>query len=194
VKTITEEEPMVPMRAVHWAVRLAVVAGTMLFGVLLLGTQHGHAAPPAPVTPTELAQPTLTTSPKPPTPTPAIDVPATDIVIEPPCWQLDTCPPPVDPCADKPEECQPPTKEPTQPPTTDPKPTADPKPNPTTKPAGQPRPAPSVIPTPTRIDTGGGTAAEEPTWMFWVLPGLALLTLAAGFTGWWLAQSEQVRP
>jgi hypothetical protein len=187
VKTITEEEPMVPMRDVPWAVRLAVLAGTMLFGILLLGAQTGHAAPPAPVTPTDLAPPTLTIPPKPPTPTPAIDVPATGIVVEPPCWQLDTC--------------QPPTEKPDEPPTSDPKPTVDPKPSPeptrTTKPTGQPRPAPSVIPTPTQIDIGGAAASAgsaEPTWLFWVLPGLALLTLAAGLAGWRLARSEQVRP
>ena len=125
-------------------------------------------------------------------------MPATDIVIEPPCWQLDTCPPPVDPCADQPEQCQPPTEEPDEPPTSDPKPTVGPEPSPeptwTTKPAGQARPVPPVIPTSTQIDTSGGTAAEEPIWLFWVLPGLALLILAAGFTGWWLARSEQVRP
>lgn len=181
---------MTPIRDVQWAVRLAT-AGTMLCGALLLAAHPALAAPTAPVSPTELAPPpppvtTLTLPPSPTKPKPAIDVPATDLVAEPPCWQLETCPPPVDPCADHPEQCPPPSQEPSDPPTTKPEPT-------TTTPVGQPRPAPSGIPTPTRIDTGAGPVSEPPTWLFWVLPGLALLTLLSGLTGWWLARSEQVK-
>jgi hypothetical protein len=90
--------------------------------------------------------------------------------------------PPPDPCLIK--KCEPPTSEPT-------KPTRPTRP---TKPSNPPTTTePTSIPTPNRIDTGGGPAQDSPGWLLWMVPGLALLTLAGGLGGWWLTRTEQDR-
>ncbi|HEV2782354.1 MAG TPA: hypothetical protein VGX25_23425 [Actinophytocola sp.] len=161
-------------------IRLATIAGLILIGTLLLGAQPGIAAPPDPVNPTEIAPPPATTTTTTTTnPRPDVDLPATDIVIAPPT---------TDPSAPTtPTE----TTEPTQP---TPSRTARPaRPKPPTTPTTTTTPA--GIPTPNRIDTGTGGSAVPgaPTWLFWVVPLLAVLTLAAGVSGYWMARSEQDR-
>lgn len=174
--------------------RLLAIAGMTLFGALLLGTPHAAAAP-APGGPTDVVAPTV--PPEPPTttkPTPQFDPPATDIVAERPCWQLDNCPPPecpedvlcpvpVDPCLLDPKSCDEPSEpsEPTEPATV---------PTPAGQPVDQPRPTPEAVPTPTRIDTGAGPA-EPVNWWLIAVPALALLAMAAAGTFLWIARSER---
>jgi hypothetical protein len=159
-----------------FAARLAGVAGMVVFGVLLLGSQPGSATP-APVGPTDIQPPIVTPLPPlPPKPKP--------------CEVIRCVPPTLDPCVVKPEDCQPPTT--TKPPTLTPRPPKSTTPtHPTTTPTDPPT---GSIPTPNRIDTGGGpgdSGSQVPTWLFWVVPGLGVLTLAAGASGCWMARSEQ---
>lgn len=182
---------MVRVRDVNWVVRLAIAVGTILFAALLLGALPAYAAPPAPIAPTDTVPTDIGTPITPPHPQPC------EVNIK--CW------PPANPCVLSPEVCtpptlteppktEPPTSEPTNPPTTKPTKTKPPESRPTDEPVGQPNNAPSIIPTPTRVDTGGGPVSEPPTWLFWVVPGMALLTFGSGVAGWWLARSEQGRP
>jgi outer membrane biosynthesis protein TonB len=174
--------------------RSLALGAMILFGALLFGAPHAGADPVGPVGPTDLAIPTA--DPEPPLPpgepTPQIDLPATDIVAEEPCWQTDSCPPPVDPCEEDPASCEPtepeepPTDEPTDEPTTEvPTPTSE-------RPVEQPRPAPDSVPTPNRIDTGAGPA-DPVNWLLIAVPALALLAMAGGGAYLLVARSERRR-
>lgn len=151
-------------------------------------------APPPPGRsdrPTDIAIPTV--DPEPPEPTPQVDLPATDIVAEEPCWQTDTCPPPVDPCEEDPQSCEP-TDEPTEPEEPTDEPTDEPttEPTPSDRPVDQPRAAPESVPTPSRIDTGAGPA-DPVNWLLIAVPALALLAMAGGGVYLWVARSERRR-
>jgi hypothetical protein len=163
-------------RDFSFAARLSSVAGMVVFGVLLLGSQPGSATP-VPVGPTDIQPPIVTPLPPlPPKPKP--------------CVVIKCVPPTLEPCFVKPEDCQPPSTPPTKPPTLTPRPPKSTTPTTPTTPPTQTTPTGS-IPTPNRIDTGGGPGGDAPTWLFWVVPALGVLTLAAGTSGWWLARSEQ---
>lgn len=165
-------------------------AGVVVFVALLLGAQPAAAEPPLPGGPTEFAQPvtatTTTTTTATTRPKPNVDLDNQDLAVE----TRDTDPTlPTAPAT--------PTGEPTTPtdePTNQAEPAQPARPVPTRQAATPTDPA--SIPTPNRIDTGSGGGSgvpEAPTSLFWVVPGLALLTLGAGLSGWWLARSEQDR-
>jgi hypothetical protein len=181
-------------RDFSFAAKLAGVAGMAVFGVLLLGSQPGSATP-GPVGPTDLQPPIVTPLPPlPPKPKPCEVIKCVPPTLE-PCFALPghpCTPPTLNPCVVKPADCQPPTT--TKPPTLTPRPPKSTTPTPPTTqttPTIPTDPPTGSIPTPNRIDTGGGPSEGAPTWLFWVVPGLGVLTLAAGASGWWMARSEQ---
>lgn len=173
-------------RDFSFTAKVTALGGLVLFAVLLLGAQPGWAEP-KPVGPTGIAQPTEPPSPKPK-----------------PCAAAVNCLPPLDPCLNTDHICQPTvTFTPTKPPSFTP-----PPPKTTTKPPvttttttsvtdpATPSDPPVTIPTPNRIDTGGGSTAapaQSPTLLFWLIPGMALLAISSGVTGFWMARSEQDR-
>jgi hypothetical protein len=55
----------------------------------------------------------------------------------------------------------------------------------------QPQDPPSGVPTPNRIDTGEGPADQDASWLFLVVPALALLGLAAAGTMLVIRRSER---
>jgi hypothetical protein len=168
-------------RDFSFTAKVAALGGLILLAILLLGAQPGSAEP-KPVGPTGIAQPTEPPSPK-------------------PCPAVVKCLPPLQPCLNTDHVCQPPTTlTPTKPPsfTPPPKTTTPPVTTTTTTATNPATPSdpPVTIPTPNRIDTGGGSTAapsQTPTWLFWVIPGMALLAIASGLTGAWMARSEQDR-
>lgn len=184
--------------------RLLAVAGALVVGSLLFGAQPAAAVPPAPDLPTEIALPT--DHPEPPKPPkPQVDTPATDIVAEQPCWELDVCPSEPDPCADDPAQCDPPVDEPPvdeppaeEPPVEEPpagEPGDEPSADPTTEPVDQPRTAPSGVPTPNRIDTGAGPVDLAGTdWWLVAVPLLVLIALVGLGAHLWIRRTERVRP
>ena len=171
------------------------VAGTVLFGALLLGAPDAAAAPP-PVNATNVRAPI--TDPGPPTrrPRPDVATTATDIAVADPCTE--DCPPadppaqeppaqPEEPAADDPDTGRPDTGEShTGQPIDEPAP----PPSPSAKPAGQPRSIPGAIPTPSRVDTGEGPG-DPVNWWLVGLPALALLGLAAGGSYVWIRRGER---
>ncbi|WP_291414249.1 hypothetical protein [Actinophytocola sp.] len=174
--------------------RTFTVAGTILFGALVLGAPQAAAAPPPPIgEATEIALPP--TRPRLP-----IDPPATDVVAD-PC--PDSCEPPADPCDTEPAQCEPPVDEPPaeDPPTEDPpaetppakQPPADEPsatPTPQAKPVGRPEPAPEGVPTPNRIETGAGP--EDPVnWLLVAVPALVLLALAGAGGYYWISRTDR---
>ncbi|MGH3881360.1 MAG: hypothetical protein ACRDSK_30415, partial [Actinophytocola sp.] len=161
----------------HRSHRIVTVAGSVLFGVLLLGAPEAAAAPAPPnigTRPTEIS-----------TSEPCRDCPTTE------CPRGTLCPAPEEPCetdacppAEEPEEPGQPEEpegpaEPEQPADgdqpqepadgdqdgdqdTDPAVEQPTEPGtaaePSARPVGQPRPLPAGVPVPTRIDTGEGPA------------------------------------
>lgn len=164
--------------------RRAVVAGLLLFGALLLGAQPGLAAPapptdataevnqPKPLGPTDIAPPTFV---NPPTTTSTPTQPPTTTTIATTTTTATTTATTA-------------TTKPAKPPRAT-KPTPSTTPTTTTPPAT----APTGSPTPNPIDAGHGGVPGPPTALFWAVPGLAVLTLASGVSGYWLARSEQDR-
>jgi hypothetical protein len=188
--------------------RILTVAGSVLFGVLLLGAPEATAAP---------APPNIGTRP-------------TEIEVREPCRGCPTtecppdtlCPAPEEPCetecppAEEPEEPTDPGQpeepegpaEPEQPEgpvdTDQPQEPADtddgqaveqptetgPAAEPSARPVGQPRPLPAGVPVPTRIDTGEGPA-DPVDWLLVGLPALALLGLAGGGAYLWIRRTER---
>ena len=192
--------------------RILTVAGSVLFGVLLLGAPEAAAAPAPPnigTRPTEIA-----------TAEPCRNCPRTE------CPRGTLCPAPDEPCetdacppVEEPEEPGQPEEpegpaEPEQPegpddtdqpqePTdsnqsggqgagqateqpTDPGTAAEPS----ARPVGQPRPLPAGVPVPTRIDTGEGPG-DPVDWLLVGLPALALLGLAGGGAYLWIRRTER---
>jgi hypothetical protein len=84
--------------------------------------------------------------------------------------------PPVDPCEEDPESCEPPV-DPCE---------EDPKSCETTTTT----PEAQGVPVPNRIETGEGPA-DPVAWWLVVVPGLALLLLAAGSAYLWIARTER---
>jgi hypothetical protein len=184
---------VVSTRDFRCTARVGAAAGLILFTGLLIGAGPAAAAPAAP---TGVAVPVA--PPLPPKPC------AKNVICHPPtlepCFttKIKNCqptatltPPSLQPClTTKPEDCQPstapsvPTSEPSTPP----------QPGRPATPAGPP----AAIPTPNRIDTGGTTGGATETagpdhtsWVLWAVPAGALVILAAGLVGAWLARSEQ---
>ena len=97
-------------RDFSFTAKLGSVAGMVMFGVLLLGSQPGNAAPAPPVGPTDIKPPVVTpVPPVPPKPKPCEVIKCTPPTLE-PCFVLPghTCTPPtLEPC--KPEDCKPPS-------------------------------------------------------------------------------------
>jgi hypothetical protein len=178
-------------RDFSFAAKLGSVAGMVVVGVLMFGSQPGSATPAPPVGPTDIQPPILTpVPPLPPKPKPCEVIKCVPPTLE-PCFQLPghTCTPPtLDPCVIKPDDCKPPTLTPTKPPTLTPRPT---KPTHPTTPTTQTDPPTGGIPTPNRIDTGEGPGPEGHSWQFWLAPGFGVFALGAGVIGlWWLRKSE----
>jgi hypothetical protein len=169
--------------------RLLGLAGLILAGVLLFAAPAVATAAPA-AGPGDIAVPVDPPPPE-PEPNPAVEPGADDVGVEEPCWQTDTCKPPVDPCLEDPESC-----EPVDPCIEDPMSCeqVDPceedpsscEPTTTTTTA-----EPQGVPVPTRIDTGEGPA-DPVAWWLVIVPGLALLALAAGGAYWWIARTERI--
>lgn len=176
-------------RDFSFAAKLASVAGMIVFGVLLLGSQPGYAAPP--VGPTDIQPPIVTLPPKPPTPKPCEVIKCVPPTLE-PCFIKpgNICTPPtLDPCVVKPDTCKPPTNPPTltEPPTLTPPPSTT---HPTTT-TTHTNPQTGSIPTPNRIDTGEGPGPEGRGWLFWIAPAFGVLALGAGLTGLWLMRKSE---
>ncbi len=174
--------------------RIVTVAGTVVFGALLLGAPHAAAAPP-PVNPTgveiAIADPEPHVPPKPGSP--EIGTPPSEVAPDPcgtdcppaDCPEGQLCEPPANPCD---EPCEP-VEEPEQP--------AEPEPpvaTPSAAPTAQPRPVPSTdadtVPTPNRIDTGEGPG-DPVNWWLVGIPALVLLGLAAGGAHLWITRTER---
>lgn len=156
------------------------LAGTVLFGALLLGAPDAAAAPP-PVHPTDVRAPIANPQPPPPT-RPDVAEPPSDIAVADPCTE--DCQPSGDP--------QEPSAEPEQPQAEPGQPVDEPvaPPRPSAKPVDQPRSVPVGIPTPSRIDTGEGPGNPVNWWLVGV-PALALLGLAAGGGYLWIRRGER---
>lgn len=168
------------------------VAGTVLFGALLLGAPDAAAAPP-PVNATDVRAPITDSGP--PTRRTDVATTATDIAVADPCTEDCPADPPAEeppaqseePAADQPEARQSDTGEShTGQPIDEP---AAP-PSPSAKPADQPRSIPGAIPTPSRVDTGEGPG-DPVNWWLVGLPALALLGLAAGSSYVWIRRGER---
>lgn len=167
--------------------RLLVVAGALAVGGLF-GAQPAAAGPLTPALPTDIVLATELPEP----PKPQVDPPATDIVAEEPCWELDVCPSEPDPCQDEPAQCEPPAEEPPvdEPPADEPEngPVADP----TTEPTDQPRPAAAGAPTRNRADTGIGPVDLASTdWWMVVVPLLVLIGLIGLAAHLFIRRSER---
>jgi hypothetical protein len=178
--------------------RLLVVAGALVVGGLF-GAQPAAAAPLAPELPTDIVL--ATDLPEPPKP--QVDTPATDIVAEEPCWELDVCPSEPDPCEDEPAQCDPPAEEPpVEEPLTDEPPVEepaadDPGDEPSADPTIEPvdRPAPAGVRTPNRIDTGAGPVdLASIDWWLVAVPLLVLVGLLGLGAHRYIRRSESVRP
>jgi len=177
-------------RDFSFAAKLSAVAGMAMFGVLMLGSQPSVAAPAPPVGPTDIQPPVLTIPPKPPTPKPCQVIKCVPPTLE-PCFVTPghTCTPPtLEPCVVKPEDCKPPTLDPTPP--TKP-PTLTPRPPKTSHPTTPTDPPSGSIPTPNRIDTGEGPASNSPNWLFWVAPAFGVFALSVGLIGLWLLRKSE---
>jgi hypothetical protein len=151
-----------------------ILAGVLLFAAPAVATELTGAAPAA--GPGDFAVPVAPPPPE-PDPNPAVEPGADDIGVEEPCWQTDTCKPPVDPCEKDPESC-----EPVDPCVEDPQ-SCEPTTTTTT-------PEPAGVPVPTRIDTGEGPV-DPIAWWLVIVPGLGLIALAAGGAYWWIARTER---
>jgi hypothetical protein len=188
--------------------RIVTVAGTVLFGALLLGAPQAAAATaPPPAKPTEIVVTAANPKPRLPeigTPPSETDPQPCQEICEPECPEGQLCENPGEPCetgcepAEEPED--PPAERPGDPdqpadePGDDPagEPTDDPTgPSPTAKPVDQPRSAPAGVPTPTRIDTGEGPGGGRVNWWLIAVPVFALLTIAAGAAHFWIGRTER---
>lgn len=173
--------------------RLLVVAGALVVGGLF-GAQPAAAVPPAPELPTDIVL--ATDLPEPPKP--QVDTPATDLVAEDPCWELDVCPSEPDPCEDTPAQCDPPAEEPPteEPPAEEPpadEPADEPVADPSTAPADQPRPAPAGLSTPNRVDTAAGPVDLASSDLWLVAVPLVLLIGLVGLGAYLLIRRSERR-
>jgi hypothetical protein len=180
--------------------RIVTVAGTVMFGALLLGAPDAAAAAPPPVNQPRVVATAANPGPLQPRRQPEIGTPPTLVVVD-PCTDCT----PDDP-ADDPES---PTTEPTpsDAPTDAPSDssngtsgdstygsTSGSSAEPAGKPVDRPHSAPAGVPTPTHIDTGqgpGGGSGDPVDWWLVALPALALLGLAAGGAYVWIARTER---
>lgn len=162
------------------------VAGVVVFVALLFGAAPATAEPPAGPA-TEVAQPVESTTAN-PRPAPGFDPKFDDFAAERPTTDPTTTTEPT------------PSSEPTPEPSTEPVPPVEPKKLPPRKVAtpNDPPPAePTTGSVPIELNTTTAAATptqagpQTPEWLFWLVPAMAVLTLAAGLSGWWLARSEQ---
>jgi hypothetical protein len=185
--------------------RIVTVAGTVMFGALLLGAPEAAAAPP-PVNQPRVVATAANPGPLQPRTRPEIGTPPTVVVAD-PCTDCTPDEPADDPAtpATEPDPADAPTDS-----SHDSSGSADDSANgstssstggstggsaaePSGKPVDQPRSAPAGVPTPTRIDTGEGPGdpGAPVNWLLIGLPALALLGLAAGGAYVWITRSER---